>query len=285
VQYIERMADRYFPYGYEDSWSVDCALQTIPQVTNATVVAITGDASAVGNTVTLTDTAGLPFTLTMATNNWVLRTNGGIYRITGFTSSSVVTASVVRVGVLNPYSTAAFSSSLGYTIWQPVTTISGLSQLENQTVVGVADGVAVGPLSVSATGSVTLANAATKVTLGLAFIPQLKTLRLDQGQPTIQSKRKKLPAATLRVADTLGLQVGTSFANAVTCKDFTLGNLNIADNVTVTDLYSGDGFVILDQLWQEPGQLVVQQNLPYPATILSVMPQATVGDTPNARAG
>ena len=285
VQYIERMADRYFPYGYADSWSLDCALQTIPQVTNATVVAITGDASAVGNTVTLTDTAGLPFTLTMATNNWVLRTNGGIYRITGFTSTSVVTASVVRVGVLNPYSTAAFSSSLGYTIWQPVTTISGLSQLENQTVVGVADGVAVGPLSVSATGSVTLANAATKVTLGLAFIPQLKTLRLDQGQPTIQSKRKKLPAATLRVADTLGLQVGTSFANAVTCKDFTLGNLNIADNVTVTDLYSGDGFVILDQLWQEPGQLVVQQNLPYPATILSVMPQATVGDTPNARAG
>ena len=30
VTYVERMADRYFTYGYEDAWSVDCALQTTP---------------------------------------------------------------------------------------------------------------------------------------------------------------------------------------------------------------------------------------------------------------
>ena len=244
----------------------------------------TGDGSAVGNSLTLTDIATAGFTNTMALNGWIVRAAGGIYKITAFTSSSVVTAQVVRVSPsLNPYTNTPYPS-MGYTIWQPTTTVTGLTQLENQTVTGVADGAVVPPTVVSASGSVTLGAAATKVTLGLAFTPQMKTLRLDQGQPTIQSKRKKIPAATLRVADTLGLQVGTSFANAVSMKDLTLGNLNLIDNVVVTDLYSGDARVILDQLWQEPGQLVIQQNLPYPATILGVMQEAAVGDTPNARA-
>ena len=219
----------------------------------------------------------------MAASNWIVRANGGIYTITAYTSTSVVSAQVVRVPPqLNPYTSTPYPIH-GYTIWQPITTVSGLTQLEGQNVVGVADGVAVGPLLVSATGSVTLATAATKVTLGLAYTPQMKTLRLDTGQPTIQSKRKKENAATLRVADTLGLSIGTSFANVVQMKDFTLNNLNITDNRSVTDLYSGDGRTILDQLWQEPGQICIQQNLPYPATILAIMPEVAVGDTPKTR--
>jgi hypothetical protein len=281
VQYVERMADRFFTYGAEDSWSVDCGLQTAPAVSDNTPLLFTGDGSAIGNTLTLTDTdITAPFTAAMATQNWVVRANGGMYKITGFTSTNVVTAVVVRVPPqLNPYTNTPYPAVNGYTIWQPVTTVSGLTQLAGQSVVGVADGVAIGPLTVSGGGSVTLPQAATKVTLGLSFTPQLKTLRLDLGQPTVQSKRKKLPSAMLRVADTLGLQMGTSFANAVSLKDLTLGNHNIADNTTITDLYSGDAFVILDQLWQEPGQLCIQQNLPYPATILGVMPQVAVGDT------
>jgi hypothetical protein len=280
VQYVERLADRFFPYGVEDAWSVDCGLQTAPQVSSQPgFLTVSGNASAIGNTVTLLD-SDADFTSTMATNNWVLRTGGGIYKITAFTSATQVTATVVRVpSLINAYTGQALSDPLGYTIWQPVTTVSGLTQLAGQSVVGVADGVAIGPITVSGGGAVTLPQAATKVTLGLSFTPQLKTLRLDLGQPTVQSKRKKLPAATIRVADTLGLQMGTSFANAVTLKDLTLGNHNIADNTTISDLYSGDAFVILDQLWQEPGQLCIQQNLPYPATILGVMPQVAVGDT------
>lgn len=283
IQYIERMADRFFPYGYEDSWSVDCALQTVPQVTQPLPgLNIRDPAGAVGNIVRLMDTTFNPFTVGMV--GWVVRASGGIFTITSFTDSGDVTATVTRVPTtINAYT--GLVPLTGYTIWKPVTTVSGLTQLVGQTVTGVADGAVVPPSIVSAGGSVTLGTAATKITLGLAYTPQMKTLRLDLGQPTVQSKRKKLPAATLRVADTLGLQMGTSFANAVSLKDLVIGNLNIADNVVVSDLYSGDAFVILDQLWQEPGQLVIQQNLPYPATILGVMPQVTVGDTPNVRAG
>lgn len=296
VQYVERMADRYFPYGYEDSWSVDCGLQTAPEASPAGMLTITGAANTVGNSVTLTDTVDAPFTNTMATNRWIVRAGGGIYEITGYTSTSIVTATVSRVpSLINAYSGIA-TLVIGFTIWKPVTTVSGLTQLEGQSVVGVADGAPIGPLTVSNTGTVVLPNAATKVTLGLKYLPQLKTLPLDLGEPTAQSKRKKLPALSLRVADTLGLQVGTSFANAVTVKDLQIGAIpsnSTGPGQQVTDLVNPswgdlvnpdyqpiDARQILDQLWQEPGQVCIQQNLPYPATILGVMPEVTLGDTP-----
>jgi hypothetical protein len=291
VQYVERMANRYFPYGYEDSWCVDCALQTVPVLpvpgnlaASLGLLVVTGNASTVGNTVTLTDTVGAQFTSGMASGNFIVRSGGGIYKITGFTSSSIVTATVTRVpAFINSYT--GTPTSQAYTVWQPVMTVGGLTQLIGQQVTGVADGAVVPPQTVSATGTITLSTAATKVTLGLSFLPQLQTLPLDLGEPTVQSKRKKVPAATMRVADTLGLQIGTTFANAVTVKDFQIGAIPTQSNgpALVTDLYSGDGRQILDQVWQEIGQLAVQQNLPYPATILGVMPEVVVGDTPSAK--
>jgi hypothetical protein len=68
-------------------------------------------------------------------------------------------------------------------------------------------------------------------------------------------------------------------------KDFTLGNLNITRNELVTDLYSGDGRVVIDQNWQEAGNYIVEQTLPYPATILGVMPEVVVGDTIDEKQG
>lgn len=292
VQYVERMVDRYFPYGYEDAWSVDCALQTVPQVSPLGTLLIAGNVGAVGNAVTLTDIVDTPFTAPMASGNWIVRAGGGIYKITAFTSSSVVTAQVQRVpSFINPYTNRAFPVIAGYTIWQPVTTVTGLTQLIGEAVTGVADGKVVFGM-VDATGTLVpaLAVPATKVTLGKSFLPQLMTLPLDLGEPTVQSKRKKENAVTLRVADTLGLQVGTRFANCVTMKDFQIGAIPTQSNgpALVTDLVnpslnpSGpiiDGRQILDPLWQEPGQICIQQNLPYPATILGVIPEVAVGDT------
>jgi hypothetical protein len=283
VQYVERFADRFFFYGKEDAWSVDCALSTAPNLTPTTAIFFLGDARAIGNTVVLVDNAGAPFTAAMATNHWVVRVGGGAYQINTFVSSSNVQATVTNIPEnINPY-TGVPNPVLGYSIWQPITSVSGaaLSQLNGQQVVGIADGVAIGPFTVSS-GPINLGMTATKVVLGLPFTPQLQTLPLDLGEPTVQSKRKKIPALTMRVADTLGLQVGTTFSNLVTFKDFQLGAIPTQSNGVslVTDLVSGDGRQILDQVWQEIGQLCIQQNLPYPATILGVMPEVVVGDTP-----
>jgi hypothetical protein len=273
LQYIERFADRFFFYGKEDAWSVDCGLQTVPTSTPNNLLVFTGDASAIGNVVTLTDPLG------SFTSGQVVRVGGGVYNVTGSGTSvsAVVTNPPENIdlytGVPNPVQ--------GYSIWANVTSVSGLTQLNGRQVVGVADGVAVGPFTVSA-GAVSGLPSSSKITLGLPFTPQLQTLALDLGEPTVQSKRKKIPALTIRVADTLGLQVGTTFGNLVTFKDFQLGVIPTQSNgvALVTDLVSGDGRQILDQVWQEPGQLCVQQNLPYPATILGIMPEVVVGDSP-----
>ena len=221
---------------------------------------------------------------------------GGVYKVTSAIPGVSFTATVIRSTFnVNLYTGQPIVTD-AWQIWIPVTTVSGLTQLVGQQVVGVADGAAIGPLTVSGGGSVTLPQAATKVTLGLAYLPQLKTLPLDLGEPTIQSKRKKLPAASLRVADTLGLQIGTSFANAVTVKDLQIGAIpsgstgagqQVADLVNPSwavlanpDYQPIDARQILDQVWQEPGQLCIQQNLPYPATILGIMPEVVMGDTP-----
>jgi len=278
VQYVERMADRYFYYGYEDSWCVDCALQTAPARTQTTRLSFTA-AATIGTSGTLIDidNAGV-FTGGMVGS--VVRAGGGIYTITAFTDASHVTATLTRVpNNVNSYTGLALPAS-GYTIWTPVSSVSGLTQIANLSVTGVADGKVITG-TVSGGGTLALGGTYTKVTIGLAYTPQIQTLALDLGEPTVQSKRKKLPAVTFRVADTLGLQVGTSFSNLTTVKDFQLGAIPTQSNgpVTVTDLFSGDGRQILDQLWQEIGQLSIQQNLPYPATILGVMPEVVVGDS------
>ena len=122
-----------------------------------------------------------------------------------------------------------------------------------------------------------------KVTVGISFLPQLQTLYLDTGNPTIQSKMKKINAGTVRVTDTLGLQIGTTFSNLVDMKDLIRGNVGSMTNAVVTDLVTGDARTFLDPLWQEAGQYCIQQTYPYPASILGVIPQLAVGDTASTR--
>jgi hypothetical protein len=180
---------------------------------------------------------------------------------------------------VNPYTNIPYPDNEA-SGWAPVTTVSGLTHLVGQQVVGLADGTPVGPLTVSAAGTVTLPQAATKIVLGLAYTPQLQTLQLDLGEPTAQGKRKKISACTVRCRDTLGLQFGTSFTTLVTMKDFIIGNVGSASNKIVAGLVTADARTIADPLWQVPGQYCLQQPLPYPATILGVIPEIEVGDTP-----
>lgn len=161
----------------------------------------------------------------------------------------------------------------------PATSFSGGEHLAGKTVTGLADGVAITPFVMAATGRFTLPSAASKVTIGLAYVCDLQTLYLDTGDPTIQAKMKKIGHETLRVADTLGLKIGTDFGNLVKMKDLIVGNVGSMTNERVTDLVTGDVRTWMDPKWQEEGTICIRQDLPYPASILGVIPQLTVGDT------
>lgn len=161
----------------------------------------------------------------------------------------------------------------------PQTAFQGGEFLAGKTCTGLADGVAIPAFVMPANGDFTLGTAASKVTVGLAFTPKLKTLAIDTGEPTIQSKMKKINAGTIRVVNTLGLSIGTDESNLTTMKDLVVGNVGSMTNTLVSGLVTGDARTFLDPLWQEQGTYYIEQPNPYPATITGVIPQLTVGDT------
>src|SRR5262249_36234702 len=88
----------------------------------------------------------------------------------------------------------------------PTTTPGALwAHLGNMVCTGVADGVAIPPFTMPLGGSPTLSAPASKVIIGLSFVPQLATLPLDTGEPTVQGKRKAIGGVDVRVQQTLGL--------------------------------------------------------------------------------
>lgn len=170
----------------------------------------------------------------------------------------------------------------------PATSFSGATQLAGAVVTGVADGAVInftmptngtfvfGPGGTA--GLTGIANASV-VTVGLAFVPQLETLPLDLGEPTVQGKRKKINAVTLKVANTLGLEIGSTDTTMVPMSDLVLGNQNEPGNYTVTGLVTGEARTYVDPNWTTPGQYFIQQPNPYPASILGVIPEIEIGDT------
>lgn len=166
------------------------------------------------------------------------------------------------------------------------TTFIGAQFLGGLTVTGLADGNVITPFVMSANGSFTLPVAASNVTLGVAFLPQLQPVQLDTGEPTIQGKRKAIPTVTVRCADTLGLTIGADFDTLVVMKDLVISNLGSQTNEVVTGLITGDAMTNINATWTPQGQYCIQQSSPYPATVLGVIPDFTVGDTnANSRGG
>lgn len=160
----------------------------------------------------------------------------------------------------------------------PATTFTGGEHLAGATCTGLADGVVITPFVMSAAGTFTLTTAASKVTVGLAYSPQLQTLQLDLGDPTVQTKPKKIPAIAVRVQETLGLWIGTHLANIVAMNDLVVGNVGSMTNELVTDLVTGDAQTIVDPDWTPQGQYYITQPNPMPATILGVIPEIVIGD-------
>jgi hypothetical protein len=66
-------------------------------------------------------------------------------------------------------------------------------------------------------------------------------------------------------------------------EDLVVGNVGKDTNALVTGLVTGDAVQALNPDWQVPGQYCIQQPLPFPATILGLIPQITVGDTRSSR--
>jgi len=160
-----------------------------------------------------------------------------------------------------------------------VSEIAGLDHLEGVTVDALVDGVAQGPFTVS-DGSITLTAPGSQVVVGQLILAQLQPLYAEPGGGgTVQGKRKKVAAASIRLRNAQGLKYGTSFA---TLTPWRVGVSSTDEQPVLpygaAGLYTGDQRLWLDQVFGLGGWVCIQQDLPYPATLLSILPELAQGD-------
>ncbi len=159
----------------------------------------------------------------------------------------------------------------------PVTVISGLDHLNGATVSILADG-SVQPQQVVVNGTITLQNPASLVTVGLPYVAQLRTLCMEpEGMVMqVQDYRKKIAAVAVRVSDTRGLKVGPDFTRLTEIKERSNSVLMGA----AIPLFTGDERVIISADYLVDDDVCIQQDNPLPCTVLGVIPEVSIGDSP-----
>jgi len=154
-------------------------------------------------------------------------------------------------------------------------TISGLAHLEGQTVSILANGAA-HPNKVVSSGEVVLERSATKVKIGLPYISLLQTMRIDAGSQngTSQSKTKRIYDITVRLYESIGVEVGPDLNNMERIPFRSSANaMNSGINV-----FTGDKEVEFRGNYETDGFIFVRQTQPLPLTILSLYPKLQTND-------
>ena len=156
------------------------------------------------------------------------------------------------------------------------TTVTGLDHLNGATVSILGDGN-VFPSQVVDNGQVTLSVACSTITVGLPYTCQIQTLNLDYSDQggSIQGKRKKVSAVTMRLENARGLKVGHNFTSMYEVKERTTQTYGAPIPLT-----TGDERIVIDPSWETTGSICIQQDNPLPATVLAVIPEVRLGDTP-----
>ncbi len=286
--YIERLDNRLWP-SIEDAWCVDCGVATVLTRPNADLAysATSGEV--------IFAASGDVFTSDQVAGGWILRAQGGIARLTTYASPSEVG------GVWLKPANLAVGGQVRSSFWslgQPVTTVGGLTHLAGMTVIGIVDGVPMAPLVVPDDGIVTLPFVASDIKIGLAFTPQFQSVYLDEGQPTIQGRRKSIYAVTVRTDGSGGnLSIGSNQVDGSTLAPPSvvvtwsglaampnLGNAYVtAGGQNTATLYSGDIRAVIRSDWNKRGQVAIEQDQPLPLSITAIIPEILPGDVPEVQ--
>ncbi len=146
------------------------------------------------------------------------------------------------------------------------TTITGLDHLDGESVNVVGDGLEQADKTVSS-GSITIATAASKVSVGIGYTSTLQLLKLETSTDvgTAQGKTKKITSLGMRFYKTYNALIGASETDTDRI-DFTAGELFTGDKIDV-DYPEG---------YETDGYITVIQDKPFPLNLLAIMPNVDV---------
>lgn len=155
--------------------------------------------------------------------------------------------------------------------------VSGLSHLEGESLSVCADGMSIGPLTVSS-GSITLGTedpGYAVVHVGLPYTCNVKTLRMDisgRNDGTIQGSKKTVKKCTFRFWKSSGGQAGPTADLLTTIKWRQDEDWDDANAMT-----SNDKDITVKSNWNKEGRVYFRQTEPLPTTILAIITYYEVG--------
>jgi hypothetical protein len=156
-----------------------------------------------------------------------------------------------------------------------VSTLSGLWHIPGEEVSILGNGASHPDRTVS-NGSVSMAFNVTTAAIGYGFTSEMETLRLEAGSSdgTSQGKPKRIHAITLRLYQTVGLEVGPASADVdrVYFRDSSMSM------DTAVPLYTGDKTVEFPGGFEDDDRIYVRQTQPLPLTVLALYPRLNTFD-------
>jgi hypothetical protein len=266
TRWIERQAQQKF-FQASDAWQLDGALSIASHypAANATASGLTGQQ-----------------VLTAASAVFSLGDVGKHINVVASRATVAQYNSPTQV-LINIDPTRPFGSlGLPAGLWRmdPVVgVVTGLEHMNGTIVYALVDGVVQGPFTVSG-GTITLTTPGSQIVVGYRYPAQLQPLYVETPEAgTIQGKRKKVAAASIRVRNAQGLKYGPNLGALL---PWMQGTSSTDDPpflpYSAAGLYSGDQRLWLDQEFSVGGWVCIQQDDPYPATVLSIMPELAMGD-------
>jgi len=185
------------------------------------------------------------------------------------------------VEVLKPFdfgsvTTAAFfvDSGLAYS-GSAVTSLSGLYHLEGQSVAILANG-ATHPDETVSGGGITLDYSSTTAAVGFSYTSEMQTMRIESGSEdgTSQGKPKRIHAVTLRLFETVGIEVGNSSSE--------IDRIPFRDSSMAMDqgipLFTGDKEIEFPGGFDNDDRIYVRQSQVLPMTVLAFYPRMNTFD-------
>ncbi len=155
------------------------------------------------------------------------------------------------------------------------TTLTGLYHLRGETLNVLANGSSHPDKTVS-DGGITLNFSATTAAVGFNFTSSMQTLRIEAGSVdgTSQGKPKRIHGITLRLFETVGIEVGNNSTDVdrIPFRDSSM------DMDTAVPLFTGDKDIEFRGGFDEDDRIYIQQSQALPMTILAFYPRLNTFD-------
>ncbi len=147
--------------------------------------------------------------------------------------------------------------------------------LAGKTVHILADGEVIAPQEVSATGTITLDTAASKVHAGLQFVPKLEPMRPDiqTSNGTTHGSLVKVPEMGISFLNTLNATYGVDDDHQF---DINWTDERWVNNTVITGLFTGDVVVHVDGGFSLDNNLIISSDDPLPLTVRALIPKMEV---------